>query len=85
MDDSMNSEKPIFSPEELHEIELETPAIYRKDKIEARRDLTERLKDRSKAGGIKSPLDPVNPHKLREFGEPTDPIGEKDISKPGKN
>lgn len=85
MDDSMNSEKPVFSPEELRDIELEIPAIDRRAKTKARREVRKRLGDPSQAGGIRSSLDPVNPHKLREFGEPTVPIEQKDIPKPSKN
>ena len=73
-----------LTPEELHNIELEIPAFRRTHRIQARINLSRRLKNPN-AGGIRSPLDPINPHKLTEYGEPTVPLKAEDIAKPGKN
>ena len=73
-----------LSPKELSKVELLIPAYKRRHKLNARRELSKQLKYPN-SGGIRSPLDPINPHKLTEFGEPTIVLKKEDIVIPNKN
>lgn len=81
----INMSESNLSPEELHNVELEIPAFQRKDKLRASRILSKRLENPGYAGGTKSLLDPINPHKLKEFGDPTVPLKKADIKEPSRN
>ncbi|MCL5432892.1 MAG: hypothetical protein M1524_02135 [Patescibacteria group bacterium] len=74
-----------FTPEEAKDIEQNVPAIKRKHKIKARHDLTKGLSDKSKSGGISSPLNPLNPGDILGQGEPTKKIGTTEIDKISDN
>lgn len=75
-----------LTPEEMARLEKNIPAFKRKEKIEARGNLTRGARGSgiTPAGGMASKLNPLNP-KDKEWGEPTHPVTPEEIGKPGHN
>lgn len=74
-----------FTSEELADIELEIPAFRRIHKLAAEEKLRQDLQDPSKRGGVHSPLDPINQHKLLGYGKPNRHAAKEDLGEIGSD
>lgn len=82
---NLTTEEQEALQRQLFEKELDKPTEERIKKINAQKDLANRLENPALAGGINSPLDPIHPHKLEQFGEPTISLKKENIKQPSKN